>query len=90
MQAWGFTGFGKWSSNTGNLPILPVLEAYNVPILVLHPDIFDPNVQAQFQTSLQQQMQGSVNNRRSWAGRTATNTTRSSRPAEVTEHPRLA
>jgi len=61
MQAWGFSGFGKWSNNTGSLPILPVLEGYNVPILVLHPDIFDPNVQAQFQASLLQQMQGSVN-----------------------------
>src|SRR5580658_544203 len=61
MQAWGFSGFGKWSGATGNLPILPVLEGYNVPILVQHPDIFDPHVQALFQTSLQQQMQGFVN-----------------------------
>jgi len=62
MQAWGFSGFGKWSAATANLPILPVLEPYNVPILVLHADIFDPNVQALFQASLQQQMQGFVNN----------------------------
>ena len=62
MQAWGFTGFGKWASATGNLPILPVLEPYNVPILVLHADVFDPNVQAAFQGSLQQQIQPSVNN----------------------------
>jgi len=60
MQAWGFSGFGKWSGNTANLPILPVLEPNNVPVLVLHPDIFDPNVQTQFQASLQQQMQGNV------------------------------
>jgi hypothetical protein len=25
MQAWGFSGFGKWSAATANLPILPVL-----------------------------------------------------------------
>ena len=61
MQAWGFSGFGKWSSVTGNLPILPVLEPYNVPILVTHPDIFDPTVQGLFQTSLQQQIQPSLN-----------------------------
>jgi uncharacterized protein (TIGR03437 family) len=61
MQAWGFSGFGKWASETGNLPILPVLEPYNVPILVLHADIFDPNVQALFQASLQQQIEPSVN-----------------------------
>jgi uncharacterized protein (TIGR03437 family) len=62
MQAWGFSGFGKWSNTTGNVPILPVLEPYNVPNLVLHPDIFNPNVQALFQASLQQQIQGNVNN----------------------------
>jgi len=61
IEAWGFSGFGKWSSNTGGLPILPVLEGYNVPILVQHPDIFDPNVQALFQASLQQQIEASVN-----------------------------
>jgi uncharacterized protein (TIGR03437 family) len=60
MQAWGFSGFGKWANVTGNLPILPVLEPYNVPILVLHADVFDPNVQALFQASLQQQIQPSV------------------------------
>jgi uncharacterized protein (TIGR03437 family) len=62
IEAWGFSGFGKWSAATANLPILPVLEPYNVPILVLHADIFDPNVQALFQASLQQQMQDFVNN----------------------------
>jgi uncharacterized protein (TIGR03437 family) len=61
MQAWGFSGFGKWASTTGNLPILPVLEPYNVPILVLHADVFDPSVQALFQASLQQQIGAGVN-----------------------------
>ena len=62
MHAWGFSGFGKWSAATANLPILPVLEPYNVPNLVNHPDIFDPNVQALLQASLQQQIGADVNN----------------------------
>jgi uncharacterized protein (TIGR03437 family) len=60
MTAWGFSGFGKWSTEAGNLPILPVLEPTNVPILVLHPDIFDPIVQGVLQSSLQQQIQSGV------------------------------
>ena len=56
MQAWGFSGFGKWSSGIGRLPNLPVLEPYNVPLLVAHADVFDPHVQALFQASLQQQI----------------------------------
>jgi len=64
MNAWGFSGFGKWSNEAGNLPILPVLEPYNVPILVLHPDIFDPTIQNALQSSLQQQIQASVNDSR--------------------------
>ena len=61
MKAWGFSGFGKWASGAGNLPILPVLEGYNVPLLTRHADIFDPNVQALFRASLQQQMQARIN-----------------------------
>jgi uncharacterized protein (TIGR03437 family) len=59
MKAWGFSGFGKWASPAGNLPILPVLEGYGVPLLARHADIFDPDVQGLFRASLQQQMQGS-------------------------------
>jgi len=61
MKAWGFSGFGKWASDAENLPILPVLWPNNVPVLVQHPDIFDPQVQAVFRGSLQQQMQARVN-----------------------------
>lgn len=57
MRAWGFSGLGKWSGDAGNLPILPVLWPYNVPVLAQHPDIFDPQVQALFKGSLQQQIQ---------------------------------
>lgn len=60
MKAWGFSGLGKWSSDAGNLPILPVLWPNNVPVLSVHPDVFDPQVQALFLSSLQQQMQGRV------------------------------
>ena len=56
----GIPGFGKWSSETGNLPILPVLEPNNVPIVAVHPDIFDPVVQGDLQSSLQQQIQSNV------------------------------
>ena len=61
MKAWGFSGFGKWSSDAGNLPILPVLWPNNVPMLGRHPDIFDPHVAALFLGSLQQQIQYRVN-----------------------------
>ena len=64
MQAWGFTGFGKWSTNAGNLPLLPVLWPNYVPVLVLHPDFFDPVVQDQFRSSLEQQIGTSVSDPR--------------------------
>jgi uncharacterized protein (TIGR03437 family) len=61
MNAWGFSGFGKWASDVGNLPILPVLEPNGVPIVAVHPDVFDPVVQADLQSSLQQQIEAVVN-----------------------------
>jgi hypothetical protein len=61
MKAWGFSGFGKWSGDAGNLPILPVLGGYNLPLLKRHPDVFDPQVQELFRASLRQQMQARVN-----------------------------
>ncbi|HTQ56124.1 MAG TPA: hypothetical protein VMI94_16765 [Bryobacteraceae bacterium] len=61
MQAWGFLGFGKWSTPAGGLPILPVLWPNNVPVLVSHPDIFDSQIQADLRSSLQQQVAFSVN-----------------------------
>ena len=61
MKAWGFSGFGKWSSDAGSLPILPVLEGRGVPLLVRHADIFDPRVQALLRASLRQQMQARIN-----------------------------
>jgi uncharacterized protein (TIGR03437 family) len=61
MKAWGFSGFGKWANDAGNLPILPVLEGYNVPLVARHADVFDPNVQTLFRASLQKQMGDRVN-----------------------------
>ena len=65
LQAWGFTGFGKWSVTEPNIPNLPVLEDYVLP-LVAHPDVWDPAVQQQLVSTLQEQMQaqGSVNDPR--------------------------
>ena len=60
IESWGFSGFGKWSTPAGSLPILPVLWPNNVPVLVSHPDVFDPQVQALFLASLQQQIEGSA------------------------------
>jgi hypothetical protein len=56
MRSWGFSGFGKWSSDAGGLPIVPVLNTYGVPILDRHPDIFNPTVQAQLQSVLAAQI----------------------------------
>jgi hypothetical protein len=61
LHAWGFSGFGKWAGDAGALPMLPVLEAYNVPLLTRHADIFDPHVQELLRASLRQQMQARVN-----------------------------
>ncbi|HKW96882.1 MAG TPA: hypothetical protein VJN43_04070 [Bryobacteraceae bacterium] len=61
LKAWGFTALGKWSSDAGNLPILPVLSRSDVPSLVNHPDIFDARVQAQFRSSLAGQISPRTN-----------------------------
>ena len=47
MKAWGFSGFGKWATDAGSLPIMPVLYS-GAPLLTRHEDIFDPSVEAQF------------------------------------------
>ena len=60
VQVWGFSGQGKWD-DTGRLPVLPVLNHWNVPGLDRHPDIFDASVQQQFRAYLQQQIKDRVN-----------------------------
>ncbi|MGD0200583.1 MAG: hypothetical protein ABSD27_07530 [Bryobacteraceae bacterium] len=61
MQAWGFSGFGKWAGDAGNRPIIPVLGRGDVPNLVRHPDVFDPAVQVDFWNSLSNQISARVN-----------------------------
>ncbi len=56
MKAWGFSGFGKWSDDTGNLPIIPVLGTSGGPNLDRHPDIFDPPVQTELRSVLAAQV----------------------------------
>jgi hypothetical protein len=56
LRTWGFTGLGKWSEATGDLPITPVLY-YTAPRLVDHPDVFDPAVQALIRESLRAQIE---------------------------------
>ena len=50
------SGFGKWSSDAGSLPILPVLNTYGIPVLGRHPDIFNSNIQAQLRSVLAAQI----------------------------------
>jgi hypothetical protein len=58
MPAWGFTGSGKWTSDTG-IPVNPVLDRSAAGTVVPggHPDVFDPAVMSQLQASLQAQIQ---------------------------------
>jgi uncharacterized protein (TIGR03437 family) len=63
MNAWGFSGWGKWATETGNLPIMPVLFP-NVPLLTRHEDIFNPTIQYDLNASLAAQITPSVNDSR--------------------------
>lgn len=63
LNAWGFSGWGKWATETGNLPIIPVLFP-NAPLLTRHEDIFNPTVQYDLNVSLAQQITPSVNDPR--------------------------
>lgn len=56
LQAWGFSGLGKWCAGDV-MPWLPVLREGNTPLLVRHPDIFDPQVQAKFREALRTQIE---------------------------------
>ncbi|MBC7327040.1 hypothetical protein H5T87_02860 [bacterium] len=56
LKIWGFTGAGKWGEME-NLPYLPVLYRWDVPNLVRHPDIFDPEIRTKFRESLKRQIE---------------------------------
>lgn len=51
-RLWGFSGLGKWSADWDDTPSIPVLGSYDVPNLVRHPDIFDPQVMARLKDDL--------------------------------------
>jgi uncharacterized protein (TIGR03437 family) len=52
LRAWGFSGLGKWSTDTGGLPIIPVLYFWDVPNVSRHPDIFDAAIRERLRASL--------------------------------------
>ncbi|NLX07320.1 MAG: hypothetical protein GXY33_19445 [Phycisphaerae bacterium] len=58
MKAWGFSGGGKWARQNPD-PIafswMVVLNRAGIPVLVRHPDVFDPNVCEVFEKHLAQQ-----------------------------------
>lgn len=60
LAAWGFSGVGKWGGISG-LPVVPVLSRAGVPVLVKHPDVFDPAVRAAFEETLRKQIGGRAN-----------------------------
>ena len=59
---WGFAGAGKWSPRSPGLPVTPVLEHYDVPNVVRHPDIFDAAVRSRLTDSLANQINADLNN----------------------------
>lgn len=56
LKRWAFSGVGKWGGMEG-FPNLPVLRRWDVPNLVRHPDIFDPQIQERFRESLRRQIE---------------------------------
>ncbi len=55
LQAWGFSGLGKWSNADSKLPSVPVLYL-GIPKKGRHPDIFDPGVCDSIKESLAAQI----------------------------------
>ncbi len=60
LKVWGFSGLGKWD-DTRTVPVIPVLNRWNVESVDRHPDIFDAAIQAQLRAVLQSQIQDRVN-----------------------------
>ena len=58
---WGFAGVGKWSPRYANTPVMPVLNHYDVPNVVRHPDIFDAAIRGRLADSLTSQINSSLN-----------------------------
>ncbi len=56
LKHWGFCGAGKWSSEVPGLPWFPVLGYSGVPVLVRHPDVWNPSVRTALIASLKSQI----------------------------------
>ena len=56
LDAWAFSGGGKWGAPEA-IVSTPVLYTYTTPVLVRHPDIFDPAIREQFRSELQAQIE---------------------------------
>lgn len=63
IRGWAFSGLGKWATEVGDLPLLPVLYS-STPTLVTHIDPFDASIQAQFRADIQSQVAGRANAKR--------------------------
>jgi hypothetical protein len=64
IQSWGFSGLGKWSTDVGDLPLLPVVYVYTAPMLVNHIDPFDANSRALFASGLQDQIGARISDKK--------------------------
>ncbi len=53
---WGFCGEGKWSTEVPGVPFFPVLSYSGVPILVRHPDVWNPAVRTALVANLRAQI----------------------------------
>ena len=53
LQAWGFSGLGKWCDPAPGVPDLPVLSLQGVPKIARHADVFDPAIQSAIRTKLE-------------------------------------
>ncbi|QDL54554.1 hypothetical protein [Rhodoferax aquaticus] len=60
LKAWGFSGAGKWGQ-LENFPYFPVLNRDGVPVVVEHPDIFDPHVRSIFYDRIKEQIGSRIN-----------------------------
>jgi len=55
LKSWGFSGGAKWGAPS-SIVSTPVIGPGETPILVRHPDIFDPSIRAIFKKELEKQI----------------------------------
>ena len=61
LKHFGFDGAGKWSSEIKGVPYCPVLGYGNTPLLVKHPDIFNPTARRDLAAVLRSQITPHLN-----------------------------